>query len=95
MIRGICVDDSKMDRYRASETIRTREADIGQTLRKPDREQSFRKRCIKRDRIIVTFVEKYILIIRFEIESKDGVPFQRGWKFFKVAECVARCFGGL
>lgn len=103
MIQGISVDDSKMDRYWASETIRTREIDIGQTLRKPDREQSFRKRRIKRDRIIVTFVEKYILIDRcnfsmcfiwefFEIESKDGLPFQ---KFFKVAGCVARCFGGL
>lgn len=99
-------DDSKMDRYWASETIRTREVDIGQTLRKPDREQSFRKRRIKRDRIIVTFVEKYMLINRcnfsmcfiwelFEIERKDGVPFQRGWKFVKVAGCVACCFAEL
>lgn len=30
-----------------------------------------------------------------EIESKDRVPFERGWTFFKVAGCVARCFGGL
>lgn len=36
------------------------------------------------------FIEEFL-----EIESKDGVPFERGWKFFKVAGCVARCFGGL